>query len=190
MKRLLCSCAVAVVALGIIASGSSANNGQGPQQDMVSGTANLLVTVPFFGTFPSKQHLDANADPDAVAGFPAQGHFFTRIYPDGIFAFLGEQDVSGDTLCLDVQGNQAIDRGVITTASGAVASGLVGTQVIGKHIDNGSPGSSNAGATPPDEAGGISLGTPPAPNPTCPPGNAAFPTHPVEQGNFVVKDGQ
>jgi hypothetical protein len=181
MRRLLGGLVVVVFALAMTAGTASAthSNGEGPDKDMVVGTAKLPVTVMPFGTFPSQQHLNAQAD--AVGAGNADGRYFTNI--DGGPA-LGENDVDGPTLCLDVVGTTGVDRGLIENASGAVAELFIGFGVIGKHVDNGEPG---AGA-PADQAGG-GITPPPGPSPVCNAGTLGIVTHAVEQGNYIVHDG-
>ena len=69
MKRLIGSLAVGLVALASMAGVASAthSNGQGPNFDLLSGSARLLLDTPF-GTFPSDQHVNAQAHPRGGTG--------------------------------------------------------------------------------------------------------------------------
>jgi hypothetical protein len=183
MKRLLTSLAVACVVCGAIASTASAthSNGQGPDKDFTNGTAQLLIDTPF-GTFPSQQHINAQSGPQGNTY--TTGYFSTTIFagppvfPPGTVEFL-----EGDVLCLDANGSDEVDRGVITNSSGPVP--VTGLGVVGFHEDNGEPG--HGDGNPPDQAAGF-LTPPPGPSPGCPPGSPFF-GQPVEQGNFIVHDG-
>jgi hypothetical protein len=184
MKRLLGSLAVAVLALGVMASVSSAthSNGEGPDKDFAYGTAKLFIDLPLgLGTHYSQQHVDGMSGPQGGGG--AQGHFFTNIYD---FPAPGQTgSVSGDIVCLDAVQNSDVNRGVITDDN--QGGGFVGAGIIGQQIDNGEPGFDDP---PPDMSGG-SFTPPPPPNVVCPPGNAnlGLSLRPVLQGNYIVHDG-
>jgi hypothetical protein len=185
MKRLIGSLAVGLLALASMAGVASAthSNGQGPNFDLLSGSARLLLDTPF-GTFPSDQHVNAQAHPRGGTG--TIGHFWTNIhagppaFPPGT-----EEDLSGDELCLVAIGNVSLDRGLITDSSGPIP--VTGLGVLGIHIDNGEPGKGGKD-NPPDEASGA-LTPPPGPAPVCPPPSPFSTGQPVEQGNFIVHDG-
>src|SRR5438477_2459695 len=183
MKRLLTSLAVTCVVLGALASVASAthSNGQGPDKDFINGTAKLDIDTPF-GTFPSQQHINAQAGPQGNTD--TTGQFWTTIFAGPpVFPPGTEEQLSGDVLCLDANGNDEVDRGVITASSGPVP--VTGLGVMAFHQDNGEPG--HGDGNPPDNAQGF-LTPPPGPNPACP---TASPVggFPVQQGNFIVHDG-
>ena len=178
MRRLLTSLALAIVALGAVAGTATAthSNGEGPDKDFVTGTAQLLLETSF-GTFPAQLHINAQTGPQGQGG--TQGMWYTRI-----FAPFGEEDLSGDTLCMNADGNASTDRGVINQSSGPITIPL-GFGVIGFHTDNGEPG--HGDGNPPDTTSGF-LTPPPGPNPICPSGIDTG-ADPVLQGNYVVHDG-
>ena len=182
MKRLVGSLAAGILVLGLFAPSAFAthSNGQGPDKDFLNGTSKNLVDIPpqlGGGTRESHQHINAQAD--ATGAGNADGHFFLTVFDFPIAGFTAH--VTGPVLCLDVVLNEAIDRSVIETSD---PPGFEGFGLLGKRIDNGEPGH----GPPPDQAGGT-LTPAPGPNPLCPPGNAPFPTQPVEQGNYVAHDG-
>jgi hypothetical protein len=94
---------------------------------------------------------------------------------------VGDVLIKGSVYCVNADGNQAV-VGLIVEQSNTVFV-PAGSAVLRWVIDNGE-GSDD----PPDQTGTIGLFPPP---PTCPsPALAPIVLGPVEQGNFVIKDGE
>ena len=176
---------MALIAFAAITGVASAthSNGTGPDKDFTDGEAKAPIATPF-GVFPGQQHV--NGQNTAAGGVGGQGHFWTTIFAGPpIFAPGTVETLSGDITCLNAVANQEVDSGLITDSTGPV--NVTGLGVIGKHVDNGEPGSVQGGGSPPDLAGGSLL---PAPLAACPPpAFVGVPLFPVDQGNFVVHDG-
>jgi hypothetical protein len=165
------------------------SNGQGPDKDFADGTGQLIMTIPGFGVYPAQTHI--NGQNKAAGGVGGTGHFWTVIdaeHPVVGIAFSQPETLEGDLTCLNsVYGgtppNQEDDSGVITSSTGDVD--VTGLAVLGKHIDNGEPGSD---ASSPDLSGGALIGT--VPYTTCPPPQfVGIPISPITQGNYIVHDG-
>lgn len=169
MKRLAASLAVSISCLATTAVTASAT---APRDDLVSGTGQGVFWTGF-GPFASQAHVNAKGD-----ATDAHGHTWARFFDTP----LGDVLIKGAVHCLNVEGNQAIIGTIVEESNTTLVP--PGTAVFRKVIDNGQ-GSND----PPDQTGTISLFPPP---PTCPPPSAfAFiETGPVEQGNYVVKDGR
>jgi hypothetical protein len=170
---------LALLAVALMPGVASAthSNGQGPDKDFVAGSGKGDLPTPL-GTFPAQYH--ANGQSDASGGAPAQGTWFTNIFPTGVFAGLGTVTIAGPIICVSASGNGANWRGIITDSN---QPGLAppGYGVLSRWVDNG-----EGANDPPDQQVGF-LTPPPGPNPTCPP--TAFSTNPNLQGNLVVHDG-
>ena len=153
------------------------SNGNGPDKDFVAGSGKGPLPTPL-GTFPAQYH--ANGQSDASGGAPAQGQWFTNIFPTGGFASLGTVSISGPIICVNASGNAATWRGIIESTN---QPGLapVGFGVTSFWRDNG-----EGANDPPDQQVGF-LTPPPGPNPTCPPNPLT--AGPNLQGNLVVHDG-
>ena len=178
MKRLVPSLVGMLLALGLLAGASSAthSNGQGPDFDKVDGTGKQQLTTPF-GVFPAQLHVNAKRDPSGVG---AQGHFYTDI----LSSPFGEVVLSGVVDGLTVNGNNAFVCGTITEST-LPAIVPPGAKTLGRHVDNGE----GSKATNPDQGAGIIIGgTTTPPMTVCP--AITIPTRPVEQGNYIVHDGQ
>jgi hypothetical protein len=168
MERLAAGLAVVVSCLAITAGTASAT---GPPDDLVSGTGQGVFPTQF-GPFASHAHVSAKGDPTS-----AHGHTWARFFGTPV----GEVLIKASVYCLNVEGNQAIVGSIVTRSNTTFVP--PGSSVFRKVVDNGQ-GSND----PPDQTGTLGLFPPP---PFCPP-PSFFPfieTGPVEQGNYVVKDG-
>ena len=170
---------LALLAVALMPGVASAthSNGQGPDKDFVAGSGKGPLPTPL-GTFPAQYH--ANGQSDASGGAPAQGQWFTNIFPTGPFAGLGTVTISGPIICVNAAGNLANWRGIIADSN---QPGLAppGYGVLSSWTDNG-----EGANDPPDTQVGF-LTPPPGPNPTCP--ATPFTAGPNLQGNLVVHDG-
>ena len=177
MRKVLVSL-IALLAIALMPGVASAthSNGPGPDKDFVAGAGKGPLLTPL-GTFPAHYHANGQSDAGG-GGSPAQGTWFTDIFPTGVFASLGTVSISGPVLCVAANGNDATWRGVITDSNTGLAP--PGAGIISRWVDNGQ------GNDPPDGQIGF-LTTPPGPNPSCPP--TTFTTLPNLQGNLVVHDG-
>jgi hypothetical protein len=142
------------------------SDGQGPKQDLASGTGKIEA----FGTFV---HVNANGDPEAP---DANGSFFVR----QTFSRL-PLDFAGKVTCLLVTGNKAIVGGEVTRNSPVAPGGVLPNPAVGSGVlidvrDNAATGA-------PDSVNFTFRPSPPA---VCP----ALNTHqfPIDQGNYVVHD--
>jgi hypothetical protein len=170
---------LALLAVALMPGVASAthSNGQGPDKDFVAGSGKGPLPTPL-GTFPAQYH--ANGQSDASGGSPAQGTWFTNIFPTGPFAGLGTVTISGPIICVSATGNLANWRGIVADSN---QPGLAppGAGIIAAWVDNG-----EGANDPPDTQVGF-LTPPPGPNPTCP--ATPFTAGPNLQGNLVVHDG-
>src|SRR5438876_2058963 len=105
------------------------SNGQGPDKDFIAGAGKGPLPTPF-GTFPA--HYEANGQSTASGGSPATGSWFTVICPsedlnqppcstNPLTVQIAPVKISGDILCVNVVGNNASWRGVITQSSTILA---------------------------------------------------------------------
>jgi hypothetical protein len=133
------------------------------------------------GSFQGQVHNNAQSESASGPGIPAQGHFYVRLFNTPV----GDVDLSGDVVCLQVIGHDAWTRSVITQSSTVLAP--PGFTLIGRATDNGEPGSLQANATPPDASTGFLAPPLPPGNPTCP--TLPLSENPVQQGNYVIHDG-
>jgi hypothetical protein len=179
MRKVLVSVVLSLLAVALIPGVASAthSNGPGPDKDFVAGSGKGPLPTPL-GTFPAQYH--ANGWSEASGGAPAQGQWFTNIFPTGPFAGLGTVTISGPLVCVSAAGNNSNWRGIITETN---QPGLAppGAGIISRWVDNG-----EGANDPPDQQVGF-LTPPPGPNPTCPP--VSFTANPNLQGNLVVHDG-
>jgi hypothetical protein len=178
LKRLFSGLAGMLLVLALFAVSASANhsNGNGPDFDKVDGTGMGLLATPF-GTFDSQIHVNAKRD---ASGVGATGYFQTNIFATPF----GDVTLAGSVSGLTVNANNAFVCGVVeeTSVPGIVP---VGAKTLGRHIDNGE----GSKATAPDADAAILIGGPATPPIlVCPP--AAIPTKPIDQGNYIVHDGQ
>lgn len=162
--------AVLATAASCVAATAGAAGAAGPKQDLVSGTGKGDV-ITGFGPFFSHVHVNAKGDET-----DAHGRSWGRFFDTSV----GDVATRGSVYCVNVDGNEAI-VGTITTRSNT-SFVPVGMRNLWKIVDNG-----QGRHDPPDRVG--ILGFPPSAS--CPPPALAsgVPTGPVEQGNFVVKDG-
>jgi hypothetical protein len=184
------------LALAVFAVPASATHspGTGPSKDFVTGEAKGILATPF-GPAPSQSHINASCD--QPVGCPvATGSFWTVIdftTPSTPFAnAIGVATLRGDVICLSVtppvsgEGGDAKNQAIVqeATATGVIPPGIITpgvTRVLGRNIDNGEPGSTNANSAAPDRNGGIIA-------PALPPTFCQLPiaTLPVDQGNWIV----
>lgn len=168
MERLAAGLAVVVSCLAVTAGTASAT---GPHDDLVSGTGHGVFWTGF-GPFASHAHVNAKGDPTSAHGQTWANAFDTPV---------GDVLVKASVYCVNVEGNEAIVGATVTQSNTPFVP--PGSAVYRKVVDNGQ-GSND----PPDQTGSLGLFPP---LPFCPP-PSFFPfieTGPVEQGNYVVKDG-
>jgi hypothetical protein len=139
-----------------------------PGQDLVAGSTQGIAFTPF-GAFPSDVHV--NATGDTLEG---RGHTFARFYPGSPFP---DSEIRGSVTCVNAVGNQAVVLVHIESSNSPVVP--VGTLIWRKVIDNG-----QGANDPPDETGVMF-----AAGAFCPPVTTPMMTGPIDQGNFVVRDG-
>jgi hypothetical protein len=179
MRKLVLVGVLSLLTMAFVPGVASAthSNGNGPDKDFVAGAGKGPLPTPL-GTFPA--HYHANGQSKASGGTPAQGTWFTDIFPTGPFASLGTVTISGSIICVNAAGNGANWRGIIEDSN---QPGLAppGFGVLSRWVDNG-----EGQKDPPDQQVGF-LTPPPGANPTCPP--LPFTTNPNLQGNLVVHDG-
>jgi len=134
-----------------------------PSDDLVAGSGQGLQNTPF-GPLPLHVNVDARGDTDG-----ARGHT-TEHGQDGAY-------IRGEVQCVNAVGNEAVL--LVQIEKSNVPFVPVGSFFWRKVIDNGE----GAGG-PPDQTGAF-----PATFPICP-APAALPivAHPIDQGNFVVRD--
>ena len=161
--------ATALVAAGLLA-GPGAATVSAAAPDLLAGTGRSIQGTPL-GDLPAQIHLDAQS---GGGGVDPRGHFWERLTGTPV----GDISVAGDLVCLTVTGNIATARGVITESNNTLVP--VGAGALYRVVDNGA-----GPKDPPDEVEGV-LQPPPGPNPSCPP--VPLLTHPISDGNFVVKD--
>jgi hypothetical protein len=115
MKKLLAALTVALlvsVAIGVGAASATHSNGEGPKQDLVSGTSHFEG-----GGFDAQLHVNATSSPTRE---DPRGHFFYRQSSSGTNQF----DVSGRVTCVNVNGNLAGLAGEVTKSKNpSVAEG-------------------------------------------------------------------
>ena len=165
MKRLLAALTLALLvslALGLSVANATHSNGDGPNQDLVSGTGQFSPE-----TVDQEIHVNAKSGP---SGEDPQGHFFIR----GTTNQGQPIDVRGSVTCLNVNGNNATVVGEIERSR--TAAFPKGAGIILIITDRGEPG----------DGDGFSGGVEPTPRETCPP--PPFPVPPTSQGNYVVHD--
>ena len=165
MNRVVASL-VAVVACLVTAAGTA--TAAGPEEDLATGTGQGVFATDF-GAFSSHAHVNARG-----GAVDAHGQAWARFFDTPI----GDLLIKGSVYCVDAQGNQAT-VGILVEESNAFVV-PVGSRVVRKVVDNG-----EGAGDPPDETGTTLA----FPSPVCPPAVTPIPTGPVEQGNFVVKDG-
>lgn len=168
MKRLLLSAVVSVLVVVGLPSGAGANHsqGEGPSQDLVSGTGKIEQ----FGSFV---HVNAQGNPD---GTDANGTFFVRQT-----FFRLPLDFSGKVTCLLVTGNKAIIGGEVTKNRPVAPGGVLPNPAPGTGVlidvrdndDNGVPDTYNFTFRP-------------APPEVCP--NLNSHQFAIDQGEFHVHD--
>ena len=182
MRKLLGGLVLALV-MAVLVPGTALathSNGTGPDKDFLDGTVKQVLPTPL-GSFQGQVHNNAQSESASGPGIPATGHFYVDIFDTPV----GDVTISGDVVCLQVIGNNAWTRSVITQSNTVLAP--PGFTLIGRETDNGEPGSLQAGAAPPDAATGFLAPPLPPGNPTCP--TLPLTTNPVEQGNYVIHDG-
>jgi hypothetical protein len=115
MKKLWVALTVALlvsVAIGVGAASATHSNGEGPKQDLVSGTSQFEG-----GGFDAQLHVNATSGP---SGEDPRGHFFYRQSSSGTNQF----DFSGRVTCVNVNGNLAGLAGEVTKSKNpSVAEG-------------------------------------------------------------------
>src|SRR6266550_56066 len=107
MRKLFVSVVLSILALALLVPGGALathSNGNGPDKDFIAGSGKGPLPTPL-GTFPA--HYHANGQSDATGGSPAQGTWFTDIFPTGVFASLGTVSISGPIICVSAAGNGA-----------------------------------------------------------------------------------
>ena len=159
------------IALLPASAGATHSNGEGPNEDLVSGTTEGPIFTP---SGLADAHAHSNVRGNAVA---ADGHVWVEIQTA---APGGDAKFTADALCVNAMGNQAIVRSVITKSDGPFPP--VGWHLLGHSVDNG-----EGEDDPPDQRVGII--TPPVPPSPCPPPPLFLPALPVDQGNLIVHDG-
>jgi hypothetical protein len=143
-----------------------------PGDDLVAGSAKGIgLHDTALGAFPSQAHVNAKGD-----ATDATGHYFTRI-DTGV---IGTLEHSGSALCINAVGNTALVKELVETSNSPFTP--VGSAIFRKVVDNGSGRND-----PPDESAAL-INAPVAGD--CPPPDAVpIATNPIDQGNFVVRDG-
>ena len=167
MKRTASSLAVAAVCIVAPVQHAAA---MGPSEDLVSGTGQGIFATQF-GLLSSQAHVNARGGPSG-----ARGQTWARFFDTPV----GDVLIKGSVFCLNADENEAVIGTIVEQSNTPFVP--PGSAVLRKVIDNGE-GSND----PADQTGTISMFPPP---PSCPPPAVApIGTGPVDQGNFVVKDG-
>lgn len=160
-------CATFLAFAGV--SGATHSPGTGPKQDVVAGTATLVVPPPYL----QAPHLHVNANNDPATG-AARGHFFIRYSVPPI-------DIRGDAVCVDTAVTIGTVIGQVESITANPANYPPGFPGVNDFVriritDAGEPGTL-------DEANWDPLSAQPA---TCP---AQAGDLPISQGNYIVHDG-
>jgi hypothetical protein len=160
-------CAALLAFAGV--SGATHSPGTGPKQDVVAGTATLVVPPPYLQA--PRLHVNANNDPATGA---ARGHFFIQYSAPPI-------DIRGDAVCVDTLATTGTVIGQVesvTANPGDYPSGFpsVNDFVQIRITDLGEPGTL-------DKANWDAIGS--AQPATC---QAQSGDLPISQGNYIVHD--
>jgi hypothetical protein len=164
----LLMCAALLAFAGV--SGATQSPGTGPKQDVVAGTATLVVPPPFLQA--PQLHVNANNDPATGA---ARGHFFIRYSVPPI-------DIRGDAVCVDTLATTGTVIGQVESVTANPADIPPGFPGVNDFVriritDFGAPGTL-------DKANWDAIGS--AQPATCP---AQIGDLPISQGNYIVHDG-
>src|SRR4051812_12093124 len=118
MRKMLGGLLVLAVAVALVPGTALAthSNGQGPDKDFVTGTLKLPLPTPL-GTFPGQIHNNGSSESASGPGFPAKGHFYTKIFDTPV----GDVNLDGSIICLVATGNQAFLRAVVENSNTPLA---------------------------------------------------------------------
>ena len=174
MRRLLAVCVLALCGIATIAAPAQAthNTGTGPGYDFVDGTGNLFASLPPFGPFDIRLHVNGRT---AANGQNPRGRFWTSL--DSTLVDL-TVELSGTLTCLRVENHSVSLSGVIERSS--LGFPAVGSGIFAFGVDNGE-GANSSG----DGVLGVPIGTP-MHNCPQPVSDGVL----IRQGNFVAHDAQ
>jgi hypothetical protein len=163
---LVCAALLAFAGVG----GATHSPGTGPKQDVVAGTATLVVPQPFLQA--PQLHVNANNDPATGA---ARGHFFIRYSVPPI-------DIRGDAVCVDTLATTGTVIGQVESVTASPADIPPGFPGVNDFVriritDFGEPGTL-------DRANWDSIGSAQPATCSAQPGDL-----PISQGNYIVHDG-
>jgi hypothetical protein len=157
-------------------SGADHSVGEGPRQDMATGTAIRTAVLPSGSETRVMMSVNARS---GSAGEDASGTFWVKRTTEPPVEGRPDLDFTGRVTCLRVVGNRAIVGGVITSdrldlpSNPLEGKGFVGVYVDNDRLSGGAHDESNS--TP-----GVAV-----PGAVCP---TSLPSAPFQQGNYVVHD--